>query len=139
MFLKTPGDFIGKIVQGFTDNIDKAKLTKEEVSSYWEFPPNDTRVKACYAVRVYNTGKFALVANTMSISGNVEDETLEIWRKRDCIGEVVLTDKMRATINVLISKLSQREEAQRTTDPLAAFLKEIEKGHMLAADYVERY
>lgn len=138
MILDTPTAVMAKIIQGFSDNIGKATLKSDPGSDLWTFPANSNRRGNNYSVQLFSNGKIVFTANSITISGCVSDGELTISAELTSLGKVVLTQKIYDLIIDLGNSLIKLKASRATIAPLQDFLTELNKGYMLAADYVER-
>lgn len=138
MLLDTPTAVMAKIIQGFSDNIGKAKLESDQGSDLWTFPANTNNRDNTYTIQLFIDGKLVFTANSFTIGGYVGDGELVISTKLTRLGKVVLTEGVIMSINDLCKSLMDLKVARATVAPLQDFLAELNKGYMLAEDYIER-
>lgn len=140
MLLDTPTAVMAKIIQGFSDNISKAKLESDpdSTSDLWTFPANSNHRDNTYTIQLFVNGHIVFKANSFTISGCASDGEMNISAELTRLGKVVLTEKLTVLINDLCKSLIDLRVERATVAPLHDFLAELKKGYMLAEDYVER-
>jgi hypothetical protein len=130
-------DLVKKIVQGFTDNIDNAILQSGPDYSLWTFNTKDCSQKTAYTIRLSGSDRFAISANSMSITGSLSMDNISILNGMNVVGNIDKCTQIHKILCGVCNTLREKEVELSTIDPLQDFLTELHVGNMLAKDFVD--
>jgi hypothetical protein len=136
--IRNPLGLVKKIVQGFTDNIGNATVKSGPDYSLWTFKTNDWAQKPTYTIRLSGSDRFAISANSMSITGSLSMDNISILDRMDVIGNITQCTKINKVLRDLLCTLEAKEIELSTVSPLQKFLEQLHVGNMLAEDFIDR-